>query len=197
VNAFSLHPLKPLNVWGDGGMVVTDDDRAADFLRLYRNHGLRDRDHVDIWGVNHRLQPVQAVVASRLLDHIEEDIEARIRTARRLDEGLRDLSPVIRTPRRPAGYREVYQLYVVSASRRDELLASLIAQGIEAKVHYPVPIHLQEAAKALGYRRGDFPMCERYAEETLTLPAHQFITDAHIDYMLEAIHAFYAAEAVR
>ncbi|MBI4425465.1 MAG: DegT/DnrJ/EryC1/StrS family aminotransferase, partial [Elusimicrobia bacterium] len=121
VNAFSMHPLKPLNVWGDGGIVVTDDDEAAAFLRLYRNHGLSDRDHVDLWGVNNRLQPIQAVVASRLMDSIEGLIEARRRNARRLDAGLAPLKKFVRTARRPEGHREVYQLYLACVDRRDEL----------------------------------------------------------------------------
>ena len=192
VNAFSMHPLKPLNVWGDGGMIATDDDDAAAFLRLYHNHGLRDRDHVDLWGVNNRLQPIQAVVASRLLDQIEEVVEARIRNARRLDEGLRDLAGFITVPRRPAGYREVYQLYIVSVTRRNDLIASLWGRGIEAKVHYPIPLHLQAAAAGLGCARGDFPVCERQADEIITLPAHQYLTAGQVDFMLEALHAFYA-----
>ncbi len=196
VNAFSMHPLKPLNVWGDGGMVVTDDDEAAEFLRLYHNHGLRHRDHVQIWGVNNRLQPIQAVIATRLLDRINEETEIRIRNARRLDTGLSDLGNVLRVTRRPAGYREVYQLYQCSANRRADLLAFLIARGVEAKVHYPIPIHLQAAAKELGYKRGSFPVCERQADAILTLPAHQFVTIDQIDYMSEVIHEFYAKPVV-
>lgn len=191
VNAFSMHPLKPLNVWGDGGIVVTDDDEAAAFLRLYHNHGLKDRDHVEIWGVNTRLQPVQAVVASRLLDEIEAVVEARIRNARRLDSGLSDLKEFVRIPPRPPQYREVYQLYLVSADRRDELLAYLISRGIDVKVHYPIPLHLQVAAKGLGYKRGDFPVCERQAKEIITLPAHQYVTADQIDYSVDQIHSFY------
>lgn len=192
VNAFSMHPLKPLNVWGDGGIVVTDDDEAAAFLRLYRNHGLQDRDHIDIWGVNNRLQPVQAVVASRLLDGIESLIQARIRNARQLDSGLKELGEFVRVPHRPPGYHEVYQLYLASALRRDELLNYLISHGIEAKVHYPIPLHLQKAASGLGYKRGDFEVCERQATEVITLPAHQFITAEQIDYTLKTLRAFYA-----
>lgn len=191
VSAFSMHPLKPLNVWGDGGIIVTNDDRAADFLRLYRNHGLRDRDHVDIWGVNSRLQPVQAVVATRLLDSIEDLANTRIRNAGQLDRALAGLEPHLRLPRRPSGYREVYQLYLVSVTRRSELLQHLVANGIEAKVHYPIPLHLQEAAAGLGYRRGDFPVCEAQAEEVVTLPAHQHITPEQIDFMAKSIRAFY------
>ncbi len=191
VNAFSMHPLKPLNVWGDGGIIVTDDDKAAEFLRLYRNHGLVDRDHVEIWGVNDRLQPFQAVVGSRVLDTVEELVEVRIRNARLLDAGLRGLESFIRPPHRPAGYREVYQLYLATATRRNELVKYLIDHEIEAKVHYPVPIHLQNAARNLGYKRGDFPVCERQADEILTLPAHQHISEEQIDYTISIIQEFY------
>jgi aminotransferase EvaB len=191
VNAFSMHPLKPLNVWGDGGIVVTNDDQAADFLRLYQNHGLVDRDHVEIWGINERLQPVQAIVASRVLDTIENLVEARIRNAQRLDIGLKGLEDYIIPPYRPKSHREVYQLYLATATRRDELLSFLIAHGIEAKVHYPIPIHLQNAARDLGYQRGSFPVCERQANEIITLPAHQHVSEEQIDFIIEAIRAFY------
>lgn len=191
VNAFSMHPLKPLNVWGDGGIVVTDDDEAAAYLRLYRNHGLADRDHVELWGVNNRLQPVQAVVASRLLDGIEDVVEARIRNARRLDSELSDLKGFVYVPPRPPQYREVYQLYLVSVDRRDELLAYLISRGIDVKIHYPIPLHLQVVARGLGYRCGDFPVCEQQAKEIITIPAHQHVTAGQIDYIVDQIHSFY------
>jgi len=190
-NAFSMHPLKPLNVWGDGGVIVTDDDETAGFLRLYHNHGLTDRDHVKIWGVNTRLQPVQAVVASRQLDGIEDVVNARIQNAQWLDAGLRDLEGFVRVPHRPADYREVYQLYLASVDRRDELMAYLGSRGIECKVHYPIPLHLQEAAAGLGYQRGDFPVCERQANEMITLPAHQYVTADQIDWVIDEIHSFF------
>lgn len=191
LGAFSMHPLKPLNVWGDGGIVVTNDDKAATYLRLYRNHGLKDRDHIEIWGVNNRLQPIQAVVASRALDDMENIVEMRNRNARQLDEGLRDLDGMVRLPRRPAAMREVYQLYIASVARRDELVPYLEERGIEAKIHYPIPLHLQRAAAGLCYRRGDFPVCERQAEEIITLPSHQHIGVEQVAYMVETIHQFY------
>lgn len=191
VNAFSMHPLKPLNVWGDGGMIATDNDKIAAFLRLYRNHGLSDRNHIDLWGVNSRLQPVQAVVAMRVLADIERSIKSRNRNARLLDEGLSGLGKYLRTPKRFKGHREVYQLYLASASRRDELVKHLIKHGVEVKIHYPIPLHLQKAAKSLGYKRGDFPVCEKQAAEVLTIPSHQHVSAAQIRYTVDCIHDFY------
>jgi len=191
VNAFSMHPLKPLNVWGDGGMVVTNDDKIASWLRLYRNHGLKDRDHVELWGVNNRLQPFQAIVACRVLDTMGTIIEVRNAHARRLDEGLKDLAGLVSLPERPSDMREVYQLYLCTVKKRDALVKYLITQGIEAKIHYPIPLHLQNASKPFGYKRGDFPVAERQADEIITLPAHQHLKTGQIDFIVDRIHRFY------
>ena len=191
-NAWSMHPLKPLNVMGDGGMVSTNDDDLAGWMRMYRNHGMIDRDHNSIWGVNMRLQPLQAVVASRVLKNVPEIVDTRNRNAHILDEGLSELADYVRVPPRPAGYRETFSLYMASFKKRDALMKYLIEREIEAKIHYPVPLHLQKAAENLGYKRGDFPVAERYAEEILTLPVHQYITENQIEYTLKQIKAFYS-----
>jgi aminotransferase EvaB len=188
--AFSLHPLKNLNVWGDGGVVVTRSQALADRLRLYRNHGLQGRDEVVMFGRNCRLDALQATVGSRLLPDARSITERRIANARRLDAGLAEVPEIDVPPRDPA-VRHVFHLYVVRAERRDELLASLNDAGIEAKVHYPVPVHLQEAARGLGYRRGDFPHVERDAETSITLPAHQHLSPEELDYVVERVTAFY------
>jgi aminotransferase EvaB len=191
LGAFSLHPLKPLNVWGDGGMIVTDDDVLADWVRLRRNHGLRGRDTVEMFGVNSRLDTLQAIVGLHLIDTILEATDRRIANARRLDEGLRGLGDDVRIPPRRRGVRHVYQIYVVEARDRDGLLRFLQERGVEAKVHYPVPVHLQPAAKDLGYHAGDFPVCEQQARDIITLPAHQFLTDAELDHVIEQVRRFY------
>jgi len=189
--AFSLHPLKPLNVWGDGGVIVTDSDVLADHLRLRRNHGLRGRDTVEIFGVNSRLDSLQAIVGSHLIDRVSVITEARIANAGRLDAGLVPLADVVRhAPRRP-GFRHVYQIYVIRARRRDELIRHLVERVIEAKVHYPVPLHLQPASRGLGYPRGAFPACEAEAAEIVTLPAHQHLSAAELDYVVEQVRGFY------
>ncbi|HET7874921.1 MAG TPA: DegT/DnrJ/EryC1/StrS family aminotransferase [Methylomirabilota bacterium] len=188
---FSLHPLKPLNVWGDGGMIVTSSDALADHLRLRRNHGLRNRDTVEIWGVNSRLDTIQAIVGLHLLDDILAITDRRIENAHHLDAGLTRLAPEITIPPRRPGVRHAYLTYVVQARDRDGLVRFLLERGVEAKVHYPVPVHLQPAAKDLGYKLGDFPVCERQAREIVTLPAHQHLTPAELDYVIEQGGRFY------
>ena len=193
VSAFSLHPLKPLNVWGDGGVVVTDDDDVAAFLRLYGNHGLQDRDHAVIWGVNRRLQPFQAIVGTRQLDTLEQDINARRSIAAQLDKGFGELSDFITVPPRSDWIKGAYHMYILRAQRRDELVEYLHSKQVDCKVHYPVPLHLQAAASGLGYGAGDFPECEAQAGEVLSLPAHQYVSDEQVDYMVECISTFYLA----
>lgn len=188
--AFSLHPLKPLNVWGDGGAVGTPDDAIGEWLRCYRNHGLKNRDEIAFWGVNQRLQPVQAVIALHGLDRLDEWVERRIQIAGRLDQGLSAIPEITVPPRFPAR-RHSYQLYMARARRRDDLVRFLNDAGVEAKIHYPIPLHLQPAAKPLGYQRGDFPEAEAQAAEILTLPGHQFLMDDEVDYMIEQVRAFY------
>lgn len=188
--AFSLHPLKPLHVWGDGGAVVLNDDAAAQWLALYRNHGMTGRDEIALWGVNQRLQTVQAVVANHILDRVPGWIDRRIEIAARFDRGFAGVDGITVPPRSPAR-RHALALYVVRAARRDELLGALHAAGVEAKVHYPIPLHLQPAAKELGYRRGDFPAAEAQAASIVSLPAHQYLTNDEVDYTIDQVRRFY------
>lgn len=190
-NAWSMHPLKPLNVMGDGGMVSTDNDELAAWMRMYRNHGMIDRDHNRIWGVNMRLQPLQAIVGSHILKTVNETVELRNINAAILDNGLKDLKEFVVTPPRLGSYRETFSLYMAKFKMRDELLIYLKDNEIDAKIHYRIPLHLQEASKVWGYKQGDFPMSEAYGEEIMTLPVHQFLTDSQLSYMLEKIHTFY------
>ncbi len=191
VNAFSMHPLKPLNVMGDGGMITTNDDDIANWLTLYRNHGLATRDHVELWGVNARLQPFQAVIGAKLLDKMEHLIAMRNQFARQLDQGLATIPEYVTIPRRPDNMREVYQLYLITVKNRNKLVSYLYEAGIDAKIHYPIPLHLQKAAQQFGYKQGDFPVAEQQADTILTLPNHQYLTSDQIDYMIDCIHAFY------
>jgi dTDP-4-amino-4,6-dideoxygalactose transaminase len=190
---FSLHPLKNLNVWGDAGVIVTRSEELNRKLRLFRNHGLVGRDEVEIFGHNSRLDSLQAVIGNRLIAQTQFITRQKIANAARLDQGLADLEDFIQIPPRPANIKHVYHLYIVRVKRRDELRAHLKLNGIDARIHYPIPVHLQKAAAHLGYKPGDFPVAENDSRTSITLPAHQHLTDAEIEYMLEKIHEFYRA----
>jgi len=188
--AFSLHPLKNLNVWSDGGVIVTDDPGLAEKLMLLRNHGLVDRDTVAIMGCNSRLDTIQAVVGNWLIPQTEDIANKRIANAARFDSGFSSV-PQIKIPPRPKDYKIVYHLYIVFAEMRDELLRHCLEKGIEAKVHYPVPIYRQPALKHLGYMEGDFPITDGHTQKIITFPCDQHLEDRQIDYIINVVSDFY------
>ena len=188
---FSFHPLKNLNVWGDGGIIVTNSKELFDNLVLLRNHGLKDRDEVEFFAYNSRLDTLQAIVANQLLSVLDAITDTRIRNAQKYDDALSDMADYITIPPRKSNVKQVYHTYVIQAKERDKLGAYLDEKGIETKVHYPIPIHLQQAAKYLGYKEGDFPVCEAQAKSILTLPVHQHLTNGQIAYVIDNIRKFY------
>jgi aminotransferase EvaB len=187
---FSLHPLKNLNVWGDGGVITTNSKELRDKLLLLRNHGLRNRDEVDFFGYNSRLDTLQAIVGLWLLPQVEKITQARIENAQRFDAELSKI-PQIRVPPRAQNARHAYHLYMFHAENRDELHKFLLKNGVDAKVHYPIPMHLQRASAYLGYQKGDFPVSERHCETILTLPVHQHMTEEQKQYCMDMVRAFY------
>jgi aminotransferase EvaB len=188
---FSLHPLKNLNVWGDGGVIVTRSAELYEKLRLFRNHGLVNRDEVEMFGHNSRLDSLQAVVANRLIDQTRSITDCRIANAKRIDEGLADLADFVTIPIRPSNVKQVYHTYVIRVRDRDALLANLLEHGIDAKVHYPIPLHLQKASAYLGYHQGDFPVCEEDCKTIISLPVHQHLTSDELEYMISHVRNFY------
>ena len=188
---FSLHPLKNLNVWGDGGVIVTNSPELHDRIRLLRNHGLRTRDEASVFGYNSRLDTLQAIVALHLLDQVASINEARIRNAAFYDVALAPLAPYVTVPPRKPNVRQVYHTYVIQARDRDRLLAFLAKRGVEAKVHYPIPIHLQPAARHLGYPPGSMPATEAQARTIVTLPVHQDLTPAQLEHVVATVREFY------
>jgi dTDP-4-amino-4,6-dideoxygalactose transaminase len=188
---FSLHPLKNLNVWGDGGVVVTDDDAMSKKLRLLRNHGMRNRDEIEILGYNSRLDTLQALVGNWLIGQTKDITEKRIGNALYYDRHLAAVEG-IRLPPRPQGRQRVFHLYIVFARDRDRLLRRCLDRGIEAKVHYPVPLYRQEALAFLGHRPGDFPVTDRHTKEIITFPVDQHLSRAEQDYVIDTVREFYA-----
>jgi dTDP-4-amino-4,6-dideoxygalactose transaminase len=188
--AFSLHPLKNLNVWSDGGVIVTSDDELAKKLKLLRNHGMVDRDTISVLGYNSRLDTIQAVVGNWLIPKTEEIANKRIENAAYYDKHLGSL-PKIKIPPRPKDYRIVYHLYIVFAEHRDELLAYCLEKGIEAKVHYPVPIYLQPALAHLKHKEGDFPVTDAHTHKIITFPCDQHLSKKEMDYVINTVTNFY------
>ena len=191
LGAFSLHPLKNLNVWSDGGMITTNDETLVTQIRLLRNHGLVGRDTVEILGTNSRLDTIQAVVGNWLIPQTNEIATKRIENAAYYDKFLSKIKE-IEIPPRPLDFRIVYHLYIVFAEQRDMLLDYCLDNGIEAKVHYPTPIYRQPALSKYGYKEGDFPTTDRHAEQIITFPCDQHLNREEMDYVIKTVTKFYA-----
>jgi len=188
--AFSLHPLKNLNVWSDGGVIVTDDLNLKEQLLLLRNHGLSDRDTVTTLGCNSRLDTFQAVVGNWLIPQTQNIAAQRIANAAFYDARLREI-PQVTIPPRPDGFKIVYHLYIVFAEERDKLLQYCLDKGIEAKVHYPVPIYRQPALSEFGYKQGDFPVTDQHASKIISFPCDQHLSHEEMEYVVATVKDFY------
>ena len=187
-----MHPLKNLNVWGDGGVIVTDRRDLHDKLVLLRNHGLVGRNLCEIFSYNSRLDTLQAIVAINMMgDRLDNITQKRIDNAELFDRLLVDVSQVT-IPPRPNNAKQVFHLYVVRAERRDELLNFLISHGIDAKVHYPVPMHLQPAAAKFGYQEGDYPVAENICKSVISFPVHEYISPTQVEHVSQKVREFYA-----
>lgn len=194
LGCFSLHPLKNLHVWGDGGMATTNDDELARLMRMARNHGQRNRDEVEFFSYNSRLDTLQAIVGLASADLLDDTTAKRRRNAAIYDERLDDLEPhVVRPLRDDPAASHVYHLYVVRAEDRDRLQSYLAQNGVETKVHYPIPVHLQKAASGLGYGAGDLPVTERLAGEILSLPIRENLEPVQIERVCDLVRKFYLA----
>jgi dTDP-4-amino-4,6-dideoxygalactose transaminase len=182
--AFSFYPSKNLGAIGDGGMITTNDDAAAANIRLLRNYGQRVKYHHSVAGTNSRLDTLQAAVLRIKLPHLDRWNAARRRHAERYAAGL---AGAVRTPIAPAGVEHIFHLYVVESDRRGALQAQLKSRTIDTGIHYPVPVHLQEACRPLGYRPGMFPRTEAASDRILSLPMYPELTEQQIDYVVDAV----------
>lgn len=184
---FSLHPLKNLHVHGDGGIVTTDDETLYEQLCKYRNHGLRNRNECEFWGVNSRLDAIQAGIANIKMKHIE-CWNARYRAI--AQTYTKALSPYVDVPRHDDHEEPVYHRYMIRHSQRDELKSFLLDRGVETAVNYPIPLHLHAAAASLGYSRGSFPVAERLADTILSLPIYPELPDDSVQYVIQQVIEF-------
>ena len=185
---FSLHPLKNLGVYGDGGLITTNDDTLISKLRLLRNHGLRNRDECEIWGFNSRLDSMQAAFGDIKLKRLSQwNLRCR-EIAALYSKGL---SSHVQVPFDKPHEECVYHNFVIRTDRRDDLMSHLKEHGVDTRVHYPIPIHMQDAAKDLGYKPGDMPLSEMYAKTMVSLPIYPELTNEEVNYVISTVSGFY------
>jgi dTDP-4-amino-4,6-dideoxygalactose transaminase len=188
--AFSFYPGKNLGAYGEGGGVTTNDDLLAKKMRMIRDHGSEKKYHHTVWGHNYRLHGMQGAVLGVKLPHLNSWTESRRAHAARYNRLLAGKTDLIVPVERPRA-RHVYHLYVIQTTHRDRLQQHLASREIASGLHYPVPVHLQEAYRELGYKRGNFPITEQVAARGLSLPMFAELTNEQIDYVVSAIEDFF------
>tara|TARA_Y100000591_G_scaffold302810_1_gene298198 strand:- start:3405 stop:4553 length:1149 start_codon:yes stop_codon:yes gene_type:complete len=187
---FSMHPLKNLNVWGDGGIITTNNKRIYEKLKLMRNHGLVSRDNCKIYGYNSRLDTIQAAVALEMIKKINHITNMRIKNANYFNKCLKNIKEIEIINERK-GYKSVYHLYQFFCEKRDMLNKFLRKNKIDSKIHYPKPLHLHDAAKIYKYKKGQFLNAEKLTEKVISIPVHEFLKKKDLNFIINKIKQFY------
>jgi len=183
---FSFYPGKNLGAFGEAGAVVTNNFLLQEKIRMLRDHGQVRKYHHKMVGWNCRMDGIQAAVLSVKLPHLERGNELRRAHALQYDQALASTEEIV-TPRKAAYARHVYHIYAIRTQERDEVMRLLGERGIGCGVHYPIPVHLQEAYKNLGYEKGVLPVTEKAAEEFISLPMFPELTHAQIALVAETV----------
>ncbi len=182
---FSFFPSKNLGGIGDGGMIVTNDDQFYDKIFKMRNHGGGRQYHHDFIGGNFRLDPIQAAALLVKLPHLDDWSAARRANAEYYNKKFE--STEVATPFIDDNCVSIYNQYVIRVPKRDQVMEHLQKNNIGCAVYYPVPLHLQDCFKYLGYKQGDMPVSEKAAEQVLALPVYPELTDEMQDYVVEKV----------
>lgn len=190
-SAFSFYPGKNLGAYGDAGAIITNDKKLADKYKLLREYGQTKKYYHDNLGVNSRLDSIQAAVLRVKLPYLDKWNNQRKQIAFVYSKYLNKNLPFIKTPDKFNNRESIYHLYVIRIANRDKLLNYLAKNNIQALIHYPVPLHLQNAYKYLGYLKGDLPIVERVSSEILSIPIYPQLGKEKQDYILEKITEFY------
>ena len=190
IGTFSFFPSKNLGGYGDGGMIVTQDEALFTEMMKLRTHGSVKTYFHEVVGYNSRLDSLQAAVLMAKLPHLESWSAARRANAAFYDSAFADVAELV-TPYVDPANASIYNQYTVRAQRRDELQAHLKERGVGCSVYYPLPLHLQPCFEYLGYREGQFPESERAAREVLSLPVFPELTAAQRDAVVDAVRSFY------
>ncbi len=189
LGCFSLHPLKNLSACGDGGIITTNNEDLYQKLLKARNHGLRNRDECEFWSYNSRLDNLHAAMLNVKLNKLSEWTARRRKIASYYYDRISGLDMIVPTDK--PFEKAVYHTFIIQTGRRDKLKNFLSENEIDTKIHYPIPIHLQDAAKYLGYKKGDFPVTENQAETILSLPVFPELSDDQVEYVADTINKFF------
>lgn len=190
-SAFSFYPGKNLGAYGDGGAIVTNNKALALKCRMLREYGQKKKYIHTSMGINSRLDTLQAAVLRVKLAHLDVWNAKRQHIASYYTKQIHTFLPSVKTPAAVKGRQSVFHLYVVQVDKRDKLLEFLNKRGVQALIHYPIPLHLQEAYEYLGYKKGDFPAIEHSAKRLLSLPIYPELTKKHVDYIVRTMKKFY------
>lgn len=190
IAGFSFYPGKNLGAYGEGGAVVTSDEELDRKVRVLRDHGSSKKYYHEAQGYNARMDGFQGAVLGVKLKHLDRWNEERRRVARRYTDGLQGL-PLTLPPMDDETYEEVHHLYVIESDDRAALQKHLTDKGVPSLIHYPIPVHLQEGFRFLGYDSGDFPATERLCERVMSLPIYPELTDEQVDYIIDAIKSYF------
>ena len=188
MGCFSFYPTKNLGGYGDGGMVVTDEKKYEQKLRLLRCYGERKKYQHVLKGHNSRLDEIQAATLRVKLRYLDLWNEERRTKAKAYTKGLSPLGVICPSEKR--GSRPIYHVYAIKTGKRDSLQAFLKTKGIETLIHYPIPIPFQKAYRELGYRRKDFPVTHRWCRRILSLPLFPEIKKREMEEVMEGIRCF-------
>ena len=187
---FSMHPLKNLNVWGDGGIITTNNKKIYQKIKMMRNHGLISRDNCKLYGYNSRLDTIQAAVGLEMIKKINLITNARIKNAEYLNKHLKNIKQVQLIDEKK-NYKSVFHLFQFFCKKRNALNVYLRKNKIDSKIHYPKPLHLHDAAKKFKYKKGQFKNAEKLAKEVISIPVHEFIKTNQLNFIIKKIKEFY------
>ena len=188
LGCFSFYPGKNLGAYGEAGAVVTSDESLANRMKMFRDHGQEKKYYHSIVGWNARMDGFQGAVLSVKLERLSQWNDARAQHAQLYNELLADATDVI-TPYKPDHSKHVYHIYAIRVPDRQALLEQLREKEIYCGIHYPIPLHLQDAYKDLGYSEGDFPIAEKCAATRLSLPMYPELTYGQIEFVAREIQS--------
>ena len=188
IGCYSFYPTKNLGAFGDSGAIITDNPKLAEKIRMMGNYGSKIKYHNEIEGLNSRLDELQAALLSTKLFHLEALTSERKRIAKKYLSTIKNSR--VSLPKNIENADHVYHLFVIQCSEREKLQKHLLDNCIKTQIHYPIPPHLAECYKRLGYIVGDFPMTEKYSKEVLSLPLYNGMTDEEVDYVIRKVNEF-------